>query len=234
MHSSASEGLLLRKIEMFEGFANAFKITERHLTRNYIRRISVLSWIVFLSLLLEMIDVDWAFDQAPVFVPIALVIALLVVIAALIMLLCSPLVMRFWARDKFLDEWELDVKRRGMKSGYTVLLFTMLAVTIYFGFQADYSVDVEPDTISTLEVAEWSFTILVIAAFFQIQTQLRRIRPIDADDWDEENVEKNTIKGKVFVALSVLFILFGPAFCQGVTDGFNDAHRDAQVEQSQN
>ena len=138
------------------------------------------------------------------------------------MLLCSPLVMRFWARDKYLDEWELDIKRRGMKSGYTVLLFTLILAMIYFGFKVDYSVDLEPKTISNLEIMDWSFNLMIIAVFFQIQTQLRRIRPIDADEWDEERVEKKTIKWKIFMILAVLFILIGPAFCQGVIDGFND------------
>jgi len=211
---------------MLRGYASAFEITERHLTRKYIQRISILSWIIFLSLLLDFIDSDWAFDSAPAIVSIALTIALFVFIVATIMLLCSPLVMRFWARDKYLDEWELDVKRRGMKSGYTVLLFALLAATIYFGFKVDYSIDLDQVAVSLLDVAEWSFSLLILAIFFQIQTQLRRIRPIDADEWDEDIVEKKTIKWKIFMILAVLFILLGPPFCQGVIDGYNEARLD--------
>lgn len=207
---------------MLKGYASAFEIAERHLTRKYIQRVSIISWIVFLSLFLEFIDIDWVFEDAPAIVAIGLVVILLLFLIAVIMLLCSPLVMRFWARDKYLDEWELDIKRRGMKSGYTVLLFTLLLAMIYFGFKVDYSVDLEPKAISNLEIIDWSFNLMIIAVFFQIQTQLRRIRPIDADEWDEERVEKKTIKWKIFMILAVLFILIGPAFCQGVIDGFND------------
>lgn len=211
---------------MLKGYASAFEITDRHLTQKYIRRISILSWVVFLSVLLVFIDEDWAFEDAPAIVELGLVIILLVVVIAFFMLLCSPLVMRFWARDKYLDEWELDIKRRGMKSGYTVLLSTLGLAVIYFGFQADYSADIEAKTVSNLEILDWLSNLVIIATFFQIQTQLRRIRPIDADEWDEETVEKKTIKWKIFMILAVLFILLGPPFCQGIIDGYNEARFD--------
>jgi len=215
---------------MLKSYASAYEITERHLTRKYIRRVSILSWFVFLSLLLEFINPDWALEDAPAIVSIGLIVIVIAFLIAVIMLLCSPLVMRFWARDKYLDEWELDIKRRGMKSGYTVLLFTLLLAMLYFVFKVDYSIDysveIEAKTVSNSQIAGWSSNLIIIAVFFQIQSQLRRIRPIDADEWDEDIVEKKTIKWKIFMILAVLFILFGPPACQGFIDGYNAARFD--------
>ena len=211
---------------MLNWYVKTFELQERHMTKSYIRRTSILSWILFVALLLDPAIIDWIAElYGELWVDLLLVLVLIPLIA-LFMIGVSPLVHRFWAPDKYLDEWELDVKRRGMAAGYKVLALALLISLVYLGTQMDYLESTKP-AVSIERLVSFVFGFLVIAFFAQIQAQLRRIKPIDVDELDDGLRVRRRIGGKIAISVAIFLILFAPPAFKGFSDGFNAAHIEA-------
>lgn len=211
---------------MLNWYAKTFELTERHMTKSYIRRTSVLSWILFLALPLDLIDLEWVVEKYGVFWEYVILVFAIIPLSAFFIIGVSPLVHRFWTPDKYLDEWELDVKRRGMAAGYKILAIALLCSVFYIGTKIDYTGSTDPQ-ISIERVGNFAFGFLIIAFFAQIQAQLRKIKPIDVDELDDELRGRRRIGGKIAISVAVFLLLFGPAMIQGISDGYTEAHNEA-------
>jgi hypothetical protein len=147
------------------------------------------------------------------------VILILVSLIALIGLLLSPLVHRFWARDKYLDEWEIEVKRKGMSAGYKVLFGALVIGLIYSAAVTDYS-ETSEQAISALRLDSLGFALLILAFGVQTLTQLRLIRPIDDEDLERGTPSGSPVWARIAVVFAILMLFMGPPILQG----FKDAH----------
>jgi hypothetical protein len=208
---------------MLNWYANTFRITEKSITKAALRRTKVLTWLALLIVPLEIFIGDWFDELTNGLLITGVVILILVSLIALIGLLLSPLVHRFWARDKYLDEWEIEVKRKGMSAGYKVLFGALVIGLIYSAAVTDYS-ETSEQAISALRLDSLGFALLILAFGVQTLTQLRLIRPIDDEDLERATPSGSPVWARIAVVFAILMLFMGPPILQGFKDGFNDAH----------
>lgn len=209
---------------MLNWYANTFRITEKSITKAALRRTKVLTWLALLIVPLEIIIGDWFDELTNGLLITGVVILILVSLIALIGLLLSPLVHRFWARDKYLDEWEIEVKRKGMSAGYKVLFGALVIGLIYSAAVTDYS-ETSEQAVSALRLDSLGFALLILAFGVQTLTQLRLIRPIDEEDLEEDLPSGSLVLARIAVVAAIVMLFIGPPMVQGFKDGFNDAHK---------
>lgn len=216
---------------MLNWYANLFRISEKNITKSGLRRTKILTWLTLMIVPLEILTGDWFDELENGFLITTIVIMILLSLIALIGLLLSPLVHRFWARDKYLDEWEIEVKRKGMSAGYKVLFGTLVIGLIYSAVVTDYS---EPTSqaVSYLRLDSLGFAVLILAFGVQTLTQLRLIRPIDEEDVEADTPSGSSVWARIAVVLAILMLFMGPALVQGFVDGFNDAHHAQSEKES--
>ena len=228
---------------MLNWYAKTFQISEENLTKAGLRRTKIFAGLMLLIVPFEVINDDW-FDNfdSVIFAGIG---ALLIVacLIGFIALLLSPMVHRFWARDKYLDEWEIEIKRKGMSAGYKVLFGALVIGLVASSFLTDFSEQKSAD-ISFMDLDGIAFALLILAFGVQTLTQLSLIRPIDDDEVEiEANKDQSAWmqaveakKGRstwsrVAVGLAIVLLFFGPPFVQGfvdgVTEGLTDGIHDA-------
>jgi MFS family permease len=209
---------------MLNWYANTFRISEKNITKAGLRRTKVLTWLTLLIVPLEILIGDWFDELTNGYLTAIVVIAIFISLIALIGLLLSPLVHRFWARDKYLDEWEIEVKRKGMSAGYKVLFGTLVIGLIFSAVVTDYNEPVN-QAVSYLRLDSLGFAVLILAFGVQTLTHLRLIRPVDEEDLEADAPSGNPVWARIAVVIAILMLFMGPPIVQGVKDGFNDAHQ---------
>ena len=215
---------------MLNWYANTFLISEKNITKAGLRRTKILTWLALMIVPFELMDTDWIENTESVFVSLVFVIFISTILISLIWLLLSPLIHRFWARDKYLDEWEIEVKRKGMSTGYKVLFGIIFIILVFSAFTTDYSTSHDPQ-ISYFQLDSMGFALLVFAFGVQTLTQLSLIRPIDEDDVEADEQTVVPMGARIAVVFAIFFLFFGPAFVQGFIEGFTDGHHDIAPSQ---
>jgi len=203
-------------------YANTFRISEKNITKSGLLRTKVLAWGTLLIVPLEVVNTDWNDNSENVFLLTIFALLIFAALIALIGLLLSPLVHRFWAPDKYLDEWEIDVKRKGMAAGYKVLFGAVIVGLIYSAFTTDFSAS-EPAEFSRFQLDSLGFALLTLTLGVQTLKQLSLIRPIDENEIEADTSEGTSIGARIAVVFAIFMLFFGPPMFQGVVDGFTDA-----------
>lgn len=207
---------------MLNWYANTFRISEKNVTKAGLFRTRIFAWLALIIVPVETIQLDWIENSESVFVQALFGITILAALVGLVGLLLSPLIHRFWARDKYLDEWEIEIKRKGMSAGYKVLFGAMFAGLAYSAITTDFSGKGEA-AVSLSQLDSVGFALLILAFCVQTLTQLNLIQPMDEDDMDAEFPTQNPVIARIAVVLAIFTILFGSSFIQGFSDGWNDA-----------
>lgn len=216
---------------MLNWHANTFRISGKNITKSGLRRTKILTWLTLMIVPLEVLDTDWIDNSENVLFLGLIGIVMIVALIGLIGLLLSPLVHRFWARDKYLDEWEIDVKRKGMAAGYKVLFGAIFIGLAYSALTMAFSSSETPE-FSHFQLDSLGFALLILAFGVQTLTQLSLIRPIDEDDLEEEASTRSPIWARIAVVFAILMIFFGAPFLQGVVDGVKDGMNDTAPSQN--
>lgn len=213
---------------MLNWYATTFQISEGNITLSGLRRARILAWLTLLIVPIELTSETWIERQAPS-VEWMFGIAIVVSLVAFIALLFNPLVHRFWARDKYLDEWEVDIKRKAMSAGYKALFAILFIGLAYSAFTIDYSEGVEA-SVSLHRVDTLAFALLIFVFCVQVLTQLHLIRPIDGEDIAFSGPSHSPVWARIAVVFAILMLFFGPAFFQGIADGASAGWNDVEIE----
>lgn len=215
---------------MLNWYANTFRISEDNITKSGLRRTKTLAWLALLIVPLEIFLGD-ALEQIDGSVgDVLFTLAIATPLISIMALLFSPLVHRFWARDKYLDEWEIEVKRKGMSAGYKVLFGALVIGIALSTLLTDYSASSETD-ISFFELDGVAFALLVLAFCVQTLTQLSLIRPIDESEEEPVANAASPILARIAVVFAIFMIFFGAPFVQGFVDGFTEGLNDVPAQQ---
>lgn len=207
---------------MLNWYANTFRISEKNITKAGLRRTKILTWLTLMIVPIEVINFYWIESPENAILISGFGVVIIVALFALIGLLLSPLVHRFWARDKYLDEWEIEIKRKGMSAGYKVLFCAIAIGLAYSALTTDFSAS-EASEFSQFKLDSVGFALLILAFGSQTLTQLNLIKPIDQDEAEFGERTKNPIWGRIAVVFAILMLFFGAPFLQGVIDGATDA-----------
>ncbi len=152
-------------------------------------------------------------------IPDAFPVAAYIVIAAasflaLISLIFLRLPNRLYARDKYLDEWELDVKRRSMTFAYQFLVWGLTAV-LTLGILIDGTVGLSVLGLTGAAALVPFLMLFVLAYYLQQLHALSLITPYEEDDDASEPPRSNMVLfGGALVTLAVIFSLM-PAAAKG-------------------
>ena len=207
---------------MLSWYANTFEISEGNITLTGLRRTRVLAWLTLIIVPLEILSWGWIDAALPPVLETLSGLIIFVSLMAFIALLFNPLVHRFWARDKYLDEWEIDVKRQAMSAGYKVLFGILFLSVIYFSFTLEFRDGIKQG-VSLERVDSLVFTLLLFTFCVQVLTQLHLIRPIDGDEIEVSGPSRSPVWPRVAVVFLILMLFFGPAFFQGMWQGLSGA-----------
>lgn len=207
---------------MLNWYAKTFRISEENITKAGLRRTKILAWLALLIVPIEVFVGDWLEKIEGPVEDIVLNLLIAIAVISMIALLFSPLVHRFWARDKYLDEWEIEVKRKGMSAGYKVLFVSLVIGIALSTLLTDYSAPSETD-ISFFDLDGVAFALLVLAFCVQTLTQLSLIRPIDEGEEEPVAYTASPILARIAVVFAIFMIFFGAPLVQGFVDGFTEA-----------
>ena len=94
---------------------------------------------------------------------------------------------RFWGRDKYLDEWEVQKKHHSMAIGFQVLSYVIVAVMIVSGLMAVFSDMVF--NVSLRQIAIGFYGLLVLAIYVPLGFLLQTIEPISASTDEMDSVD---------------------------------------------
>ncbi|WP_371395468.1 hypothetical protein [Fretibacter rubidus] len=114
---------------MLKWYAETFKLTEKQMTTRALRDIKILTVLSFLAV---PIFLAMRTDVIPVALTIPAVLALIFTMGCFFCLCFTKFVNRFWARDKYLDEWERGRKHQSMAFAFQVLLYGFGTILVGF------------------------------------------------------------------------------------------------------
>ena len=223
---------------MLKLYADLFALTEESISAKSINR---LRWLTIGSLpILPIVAFMKTFGlkSLRVFGPSSLYLAVLVLTIFVVSLICAVPVLfsrignRIWAPDKYLDEWERDMKRKSMAMAFIVVMWVTGAIGVSLNFAGKligpYISD-NPTILPFLII----LTVLGTGIYTLIFTQLSLIEPIDKDELEGPKYIVTTARSIVgiialFLAIiSFIGMLFGFFYEHGQ---HNDAHHSAAKE----
>lgn len=175
---------------MFKLYSDLFRFKESTLSRSSLRRLWVL---LVLSLpfvpLLLLLRLNLATElpaleaiHSAVDGPVGYSI-FAVSFVAWVVLLSTRVMNRFWARDRYLDEWEVQTKRASMTFAFQVMAYLWAALFLVVLIMQNFS-PVDGIGVSLLTT---SVTALFLSIYAQIFFLLTKLRGIDETNGDESH-----------------------------------------------
>jgi len=136
---------------------------------------------------------------------IALTIIVLLSAVALLILCTNKLVNRVWVRDKYLDEWETQLKYRSMAFGFQVVLYTISAI-LFSGFVLYYFNMVSLEELTPGIIGYALFSLLMLGLYSQIYAQFAIVQPVEDDELDT-TIPKRTVMKGIFRTTAALLVI---------------------------
>ena len=159
---------------MLQAYADAFKVSERDLTKKALGKLKL--WALLGLPATPLYAVAHFGDLSP---EIFRVMILLTFIsgAFLLVTMLSRFTNRFWARDKYLDEWELQRKHHSMAIGFQITDYLLCGIIFLAIILASF-VDIEI-TLSFEHVAMIAFSFVVFMVYVPLLFLLWSVNPVD-------------------------------------------------------
>jgi hypothetical protein len=160
---------------MLKFYANTFRFDETTLTR---RKLNILKGLTALSLPLWPLYLTGMFGPFDLASDLWVMFGVIISGVALAALMFTRVVNRFWARDKYLDEWEVEMKHASMAFAFQFVCYVLaIAYAGVFAFGV-FGGEVTP----YLPVAESMVTVLLLGLYGQIFYVLFKLDAIDRDE----------------------------------------------------
>lgn len=214
---------------MMKLYAKTFELTESSISARSIRHLRLVAFgsLPFLPLVILMI----LFGMPKGYSAIPFLVLLILSAILLFVVLTSRIVNRVWSPDKYLDEWEIALKRRSMTLAFMVTMYValFLAIISYVGLEYLPSEASDNPRAGLFTI----FSVVVgVGLYSQVFSQLSFIEPMDEDELEKDKYIKTSSRGILGVIALVLLLLVAGAFILGYYDG-HKAH-DVEHEIAQN
>lgn len=208
---------------MMKLYADLFELTAESISAKSIRR---LRWMAIGSLPFIPMIVFWIVNGLPkstLIVPFLLIFVLCAILTVSVLL--ARLVNRVWSPDKYLDEWEKDLKRRSMTMAFMVVMYVALSLVVFWellnGFLPSFATENSGST-------PLLFLLAIVGAGFytQIFTQLSLIVPMEEDELEKPQYVVTTVRS----VLGILVVIIVAVLSIAMALGFYSGHRAHNVE----
>jgi len=136
---------------------------------------------------------------------IVLTVIVLLSSIALLILCTNKLVNRVWVRDKYLDEWEAQLKYRSMAFGFQVALYTISAILLV-GFVLYQFNLVSLEELTPRNIGYALFSLLMLGLYSQIYAQFAIVQPVEDDELDIAIPKRTVMKG-IFRTTAALIVI---------------------------
>ena len=213
---------------MFKFYADLFALTADSISAKSIRR---LRWLTIGSLPLLPMFVFTAFYGLPDgYSTIPFTIVFLLSIICTFSVLFARIVNRVWALDKYLDEWEKDIKRKSMTMGFMAIMYFAMALVVGWDLFNDILAPLVSDNPKSIPMLILG-SIVGIGIYTQIFTQISLIKPIEGDDLDAPEYHYTSTRSVLGAIAVVVSILFTATFLLGYLSGHQEqvvVHKAAQ------
>ena len=169
---------------MLKWYAETFKLSARELTASAISRIKLLTVLSLPALPLAMVDI---FLEIPDHLTIPFWGILIPSLIAFVCLGCTKFVNRFFARDKYLDEWETAKKHQAMAFAFQVIAYSFSAVLV-FGVLGDaFSIfhNMRTPSFDVYEIGVVAAGLMMFGFYAMHFFLLATVKPIDESDKDD-------------------------------------------------
>jgi len=159
---------------MLEAYANAFKVSEKELTKKSLGQLKLWALLGLPATPLFIAAFFGKFSSAT-----TLVLGLLTFVSGIFLMLTmiSKFTNRFWARDKYLDEWELQRKHHSMAVAFQVIDY--VAVGIIFLAALLASTKGGEITINFEHIATAAFCFVLVSVYIPLLFLLWTVKPVD-------------------------------------------------------
>jgi len=159
---------------MLEAYANAFKVSEKELTKKALGSLKLWALLGLPATPLFIATYSGHFSST-----VTLVLGLLTLLSGVFLMLTmvSKFTNRFWARDKFLDEWELNRKHHAMAIGFQIIDYVVIGVMVLAMLLALIT-DIEI-TFNFEQLAIAAFSFIVFAVYVPLLFLLWTVKPMD-------------------------------------------------------
>ena len=208
---------------MMKFYADLFELTAESISAKSIRR---LRWMTIGSLpYLPMIAYGVLYGLPRGYLALIFILFFVLCSVLTISVLLARIVNRVWSPDKYLDEWEKDLKRKSMTMAFMVVMYLALGMGVLWEFLNGYltSVTVEnPKAIPLLFV----IGIVGVGFYTQIFTQLSLIDPMDEDELENDKYIKTSSRSVIGLIALFLVGILSIAFVLG----FYNGHKSHDIE----
>lgn len=197
---------------MMKFYATLFELTADSISAKSIRR---LRWLTIASLpYLPMIAFLVLHGVPRGFVAIPFILAFVFFSVLTGTVLLARIVNRVWAPDKYLDEWEKDLKRTSMTTAFMAMIYVAIAMALIWVLFSD---NIAPYLDNNLKALPLLLLVGLIGIGFytQIFTQLAVIKPMDEDELENPEYVVTTARSIVGLIAVAFVFLFSGIFAVG-------------------
>lgn len=173
---------------MLKWYAETFKLSGRELTATAIKRIKLLTLLSLPALPLIITDV---FLEIPDHLNMPFFFILVPSFMAFVCLCFTKFVNRFFARDKYLDEWETAKKHQAMAFAFQVMLYCFSAVLVIGVLGDVFSIfqNVITRSFDLYEIGVVASGMMMFGFYVMHFFLLTNVKPIDESDNDSALLE---------------------------------------------
>ena len=169
---------------MLKWYAETFKLSGRELTSNALRRIK---WLTLLSLPALPLVITDVFVEIPNQLEVPYLVVSIISLIAFVCLCFTKFVNRFFARDKYLDEWETTKKHEAMAFAFQVMVYCFSAVLVVGVLGDAFSMfqNVKTRSFDVYEIGVVAAGLMMFAFYTMHFFLLATVKPIDESDKDD-------------------------------------------------
>jgi len=199
---------------MLKWYADTFKLSSAELTTKSLNRLKLFTVLGLPSLpfMAYALSNGFAGNAAIIAAIIGLISAVFMVVT-----MVSPFTNRFWARDKYLDEWEVGRKHHAMAIGHQITdyMFVILAAVFFIAAQfSKQTITFNLETLASIAMGVVVFMVLVPHIFL-----LWTVKPVDVtgeiEEAEFEQASKRNLRIWVFMG-----VVLGLSFILGFMSGY--------------
>ena len=192
---------------MMKFYANLFELTAGSISAKSIRR---LRWLTIGSLpYLPMIAFLILHGLPRSIAALPIILGFILCSVLTITVLFARIVNRVWAPDKYLDEWEKELKRKSMTMAFMVMMCVAMAMAAIWGLFHENLTPYLGENLSALPLL-LLIALIGTGLYTQIFTQLAVIKPMEEDELEKPEYVVTTARSILgIIALSLVVLLSG-------------------------
>lgn len=188
---------------MFKFYAELFELTAESISQKSIRR---LRWLTIGSLPYLPMVMYLTLNGLPrSHAALPFILVFILCSSVTFTVLMSRIVNRVWALNKYLDEWERDIKQKSMTTAFMAMMYVGIALaSVWLLFYDAF----EPIFSDNLKEIPLMFLVVLIGAglYTQIFTQLAVIKPMEEDELERPQFIKTSARN-ILAIIAIISIL---------------------------